>query len=627
VLAKIREKTQGIIATLILAFVAIPFVLWGIGSYFGGSATAPVAEVNGVEIGQREFLQHLEEVQRANPANAGNKVLKQLVLERLIDQTLLTSQARDSGYRISDAQLAALIHQVPDFQRNGKFQPGLYEAALSGQGMRPTDFEAQVRQESIVNQVRQGLSESAFVTEAEVDAVLKLVRQERRVSYAIVSPDAFAPKVKISDADVDAYYKANQEAFLTPEAVRVDYVTLNAADIAKAIEPTDAQLHQAYEAEAASFTTPAKRRVSHILISLPSQAKPADVKAAKAQAEDLLKQIRAGADFATLAKKYSDDADSAKKGGDLGDVAPGILPPALEKAAAALKPGEVSEPVRTSFGFHLVKLTGFTPEKRKPFDAVKQQLRDLVRKRKGEDRFYELAENFKNLVYEHPDGLDTVAKTLDLKIQKSDWFTRDGGSGIAAKAPVVSAAFEPDVLNRQRNSDAIEADTDTLVALHVVDHRPAAVRPLAEVRTKIEQTLRERRAREQAQAATEKWVKAIEQGEAIGKLAAEPGVTLHSAQTLTREHPGSIKPEILNAAFAAPRPKDKPVVGQVDLGKTGFAVYVVEAVKDGDPASADAGLRNQVRELLRRHHGEDYYASYRAGLRKTADIEIHAEQL
>lgn len=626
-LAKIREKTQGIIATLILAFVAIPFVLWGIGSYFRGDTNAPVAKVNGVEISQETYRQRLEEVERANPRDADKSGLKQLVLESMINQTLLASHARDNGYRLSDAQLATLIHQIPQFQRNGKFEPGRYEAVLSSQGLRPTAFEAQLRQESVVAQLRQGLDQSAFVTDAEVGSMLRLLGQERRASYAIVKPAAFKSTVTVSAKDIADYYQANQEAFRAPEAVRVEYVSLKAADIAKKIEPTEEGLRQAYEADAARYVTPAKHRVSHILISLPTHAKEPDVQKAKARAEKLLKQIRAGADFATLAREYSDDKSSAEKGGDLGEVTPGILPPKLEAAAFALKPGEVGGPVRTSFGFHVVKLTGFTPEQRKPFDAVKQEVLDRLRKRKGEDRFYELSERFKDLVYENPGSLKKVAATLDLKIQKSDWFTHKGGAGIAAQPGVAAAAFEPDVLNGDQNSDAIEAGPETLVAVHVVDHRPSVVRPLAEVRSTIEAQLKEQRAREQAQAATEKWVKELEQGQPIKELGRAPGVELHMGETLNREHPGKVDAAIIDAVFAAPRPKEKPVVGQVGLGKQGFAVYVLEAVKDGDPASADAALKTKVRRLLRQRHGEEYYASYRAGLRESANIKINAEQL
>lgn len=626
-LAKIREKTQGIIATLILAFVAIPFILWGIGSYFGGSATAPVAKVDGVEISQETYRRRLDELQSANPRGSINDVMKQVVVESLIGQTLLTAHAKSSGYRIGDAELSAMIHEIPNFQRDGKFEPGLYEALLNAQGMRPAEFEARVRQQSVVAQVQQGLSQSAFVTDAEINSTLRLLLQERRISYALIGTDAFLPKISVSAKAVEDYYQANQESFRSPEAVRVDYVSLKASEVAAGIEPTDTQLREAYVAEAARYVTPAKRRISHILISLPGQPKDEDVQKAKKRAEELLKQIRSGADFAALAKQESSDTESAKKGGDLGDIAPGLLPTEIEAAAAALKPGEVSEPVRTSFGFHLVKLTSLTPEKRKPYEAVKEELRELVRKRKGEERFYEQAERFRNLVYENPQGLDAVAKALDLKVVRSDWITRAGGAGIAAQPRVAAAAFEPDVLSGERNSDAIDIDAQNMVAVHVVDHRPSAVRPLEEVRADIVSTLKEKQAREQGLATAKRWIEEIEKGKSIAALAQGPGITLRRDVVLVRERPGDTNPAIVEAVFAAARPKAQPVAGQVDLGKQGFAVYVLESVKDGNPASADVAAKAKVRQEILQRRGADYYVSYRAGLRKTAEVEINAEQL
>ena len=626
-LAKIREKTQGIIATLILAFVAIPFVLWGIGSYFDGGSMAPVAKVDGVEISQDNYRRRLEELQSANPRAAVNDLMKQVAIQGLVEETLLTSQAQKGGYRIGDAELAALIHADPQFQRDGKFQPALYEAILNAQGLRPAQFEAQVRRQIVVTQAQSALSQSAFVTDAEINATLRLLLQERRVSYALIGGGAFSAKSNISAKDIDDYYQANRESFRSPEAARFAYVSLKATDVAASIEPTDAQLREAYQAEAARYVTSAKRRISHILISLPGQPREEDVQAAKKRAEELLKQIRSGADFAALAKKESSDTESAKQGGDLGDIAPGLLPAELEAAAAALKQGEVSDPIRTSFGFHLVKLSGLTPERGKSFETVKQELRDLVRKRKGEERFYEQVERFRNLVYENPQGLDAVAKALDLDVAQSDWITRAGGPGIAAQARVVAAAFEPDVLSGERNSDAIDVDAQTMVAVHVVDHRPSEVRPLADVRADIEKMLMDRQAREDAHAAAKQWVEEIQQGKSIAALARGPGITLRAAQTLTRERPGDTHPAIVNAVFAAARPKTQPVAGQVDLGKQGFAVYVLESVKDGDPAAAGAEAKARVRQQLLRRHGADYYASYREGLRNTSDIKINAEQL
>ena len=626
-LAKIREKTQGIIATFILFLVAIPFVLWGIGSYFEGGSTAPVAEVNGIEISQQAFRQKLEEFQGLSQQRAESPQLKKLILDNLIDQTLLLAEVEDNGYRTSDAQLARIIQEIPYFQRDGKFEPGLYNALLRQQGLRPADFEARVRRDNLTVQLERGLSESAFATQAEIDAMLRLLQQERVVSYALITPDKFLPKITVSAQEVEDYYQSNQDSFRAPEAVRVEHLTLKADAVARQVSPSEEELRQAYAAEAARYVTPEKRKASHILIEVPAGAKDDEVEAARKRAEELLTQIRGGADFAALAKKHSSDAESAPKGGDLGFVTRGVLPAELENGVYALKPGEVSDIIRTSYGFHLTKVTALTPEERRSFEAVKKELTDMVQKRKGEERFYELAERFRNLVYENPEGLAAAAKQLGLEVETSDWFTRSGGAGVAARPKVVAAAFEADVLSGERNSDAVEVDPQTLVAVHVVDHRPSVVRPLSEVRANIERTLKEQRARERARAAAEEWVAKLNEGKSLKQLAGELGVPVEASKSVSREKSAGLLPQLSDAVFAAPKPGDQPVYGKVDLAAQGAAVFALEAVQEGDPAKADEALRARVRQQLLRRRGADYYASYRAGLRQGADVEINADQL
>jgi peptidyl-prolyl cis-trans isomerase D len=627
VLAKIREKTQGIIATFIVSLIAIPFILWGIGSYFDRGTSVAVAKVNGTEITQQVYRQQLEQLRGVDPRRAESRVLRQMIVESLIEQTLLVTDAEDHGYRLSNGQLTQVIHDIPYFQRDGRFDPALYEELLRRQGLRPAEFETRMRRDNVTTQVQRGLSESAFVTEADVAAMVRLLKQERRVSYAIVSADAFLPKVTVSGQEIEDYYQSNQASFRAPEAVRIEYLTLKAGDIVQQAQPTEEELRQAYSADAARYVTPEKRKASHVLISVPAGANGDADKAARARIEELAKQIRGGANFAAVAKKNSDDKESAAKGGDLGDVSRGVLPPELETAVYALKLGEVGAPVRSSFGYHLIKVTGSQPEQRRSYESVKQELTDQVRRRKGEERFYELGERFRNLVYEHPEGLQPAAKELGLTVQTSDWFTREGGAGIAAQPRVAAAAFEPDVLSRERNSDAVEANAETLVALHVVEHRPSTVRPIADVRPMIERTLKENRARDQVHAVAEEWVKKLEQGAKLAELARASGVTLLPAKTLSREQPGGVDKRLVDAVFAAPRPKDQPVFGQVDLARQGYAVYALETVRDADPATADAASKDRIKRQLAQRRGADYYTSYRSGLRKVADVQINTDQL
>lgn len=627
VLTKIREKIQGILAVFVVSLLAVPFVLWGIGSYFEGGSSVAVAEVNGVEISQRLYRQHLDELRRTNVQQAESGMLKELVLENLIGQTLLLVQAQENGYRVSDADLARVIHALPYFQTDGRFDPRLYQSSLRRQGMTPAEFEDQLRRDILPHQLQQGLRQSAFVTEADVAQAIRLLRQEREVAYAVIDAGAFLDEVSVDPKEIEDYYRANRESFRAPEAVRVAYITLKASDLGRGMEASEEELRRAYEADAARYVAPERRRISHILIEVPSGADGDAAGPARAKMEALLKELRAGADFAALAKEHSDDPASAAKGGDLGEVSRGVLPAELEEAVFALEPGEVSEPVRTGFGYHLAKLTDYIPEQRRPYEAVKEELAERVRERKAQEEFYVLAERFRNLVYEHPRDLETAAEALGLEVQTSDWFTREGGAGVAADSRVVEAAFEPEVLHDGWNSDAIELDRETLVAVRVADHRPSEIRPLAEVRSEIEGLLKAERTRERAGETAAAWVAKLEQGRNLRELADGSGVASYASETVTREQPGGIEGPLAGAVFAAPRPEGEPVIGQVDLGARGHAVYALEAVRDADPDSADAELEQRVRGQVLQRRGMDYYLSYREGLRETADVTVNADQL
>lgn len=627
-LTKIREKVQGIIAGFITVLIAVPFALWGINSYFGGVERDYVAKVDGTTIGTQVYRQALEQFRDpANPGLIQNPAFKQLVVERLVDQVLLAREAHKRGYRLSDERLGRLIRGLPYFQREGRFDPQLYEAMLRREGIGVRDYEESRRREYTVAQVMAGLAESAIVTEPDIAAVIRLFRQEREVAYALIPTETFLPKVTIAPQDVERYYQAHPDLFRTTEEVRIAYLRLSTQQLLEDYSVAEEELRRLYEQESARFTTPERRRAAHILIALPPQADETETARALAKAQGLARQLRDGADFAALARQYSQDPDSAARGGDLGDVRRGMLPRELEQAVFALPPGGVSEPVRTQYGFHLVKLTGYVPEKRQPFEIARPELVKLVRSRKGVQRFYELSEQLRNLVYEQPDSLEPAARALGLKLEQSEWFSRAGGRGIAAHPRVVEAAFSTEVLDLRRNSDVIELDADTFVALRILDHRPAELRPLAEVRRNIERRLRQEAARTAARRLGEELLAPLERGVPLAALALQHGLKYHPPRVIMREA-GDPDRRIVEAAFRLPRPEGgHPRYGLADLGEQGYALLALRRVIDGDPARADTAVRAQVERLLRQRRGDDYFAYYRARLRAESKVKIYDDRL
>lgn len=627
-LTKIREKVQGIIAGFITVLIAVPFALWGVNSYFGGAERDYVAKVDGTTIGTQVYRQTLEQFRDpANPGLIQNPAFKRLVLENLVDQALLTQEAHTRGYRLSDERLGRLIRGLPYFQREGRFDPQLYEAMLRREGIGIRDFEESRRREHITAQLRVGLTESAVVTEPDIAAVIRLLRQEREVAYALIPAEGFLPKVTIAPQDVERYYQANADLFRTTEEVRIAYLRLSTERLLEDHPVSEEELRRLYEQESARYTVPESRRAAHILIALSPQADEAEAARALEKAQELAKQLRAGADFAAHARRYSQDTDSAARGGDLGDIRRGMLPRELEQAVFALASGGISEPVRTQYGFHIVKLTGHVPEKRQPFEAVRPELVKLVRSRKGVQRFYELTEQLRNLVYEQPDSLEPAAKALGLKIEESEWFSRAGGRGIAAHAKVVDAAFGTEVLDLRRNSDVIELDADTFVAIRILDHRPAEIKPLAEVRREIERRLRQEAARAAAHSLGEELIAELGRGVSLAALAQKHGLKYHPPRAVARET-GDPDRRIVEAAFRLPRPEDEHSrYGMADLGAQGYALLALKRVTDGDPARADAATREQVKRLLMQRRGDEYFTYYRARLRAEAKVKIYDDRL
>lgn len=623
-LTTIREKTQGIIATFILVLIVIPFALWGINSYFEGGGRVPVATVNGKDISESELREAIDQSRdRIDPAMLNRPEFRAQILDGLVERTLLVGDAERQGYRISDFQMAEFIRSLPFLQQNGRFEPALYDNFLRQRGFTTQQFESLLRGQEISSQVQYALANTGIVTDQELEGVVRLLAQERDVAWAVVSPEAFAARASVDSQAVEAYYRAHPEQFQTIEQVRVEYLRLGAADLMRQYQPTDEEIRKAYADEATRYVTPAKLGAAHILVKVAADADAETAQKAAARAQSLAQQLQAGADFAALAARNSDDKNTSAKGGNLGELRAIRLPKELEEAAKNLKPGGVSAPVRTSLGYHLLKLTVLVPEKRKPLADVRAELVQLLRKRYGDERFYELGEKFRNLVYEQPDSLEPAAKALGLEIQKTDWFARSGGAGVAANPRFVETAFNPDVLAKVRNSDAVEINNETLAALRVLDHRPATLRPLAEVRGQIEERLKAEKKRELARAQAQELLQALNAGESLDKTAARARLTYHAAKTLRRDERKLADARIVTEAFRLPRPEaGRQSVALADLGVQGVALVAVSRVRDSDAGMKDKALVDKARRLLLERRGAGYFAAYREGLRKRGDIKI-----
>ncbi|WP_295449415.1 SurA N-terminal domain-containing protein [uncultured Thiodictyon sp.] len=594
-LQQIHDRAKGWFAWLIIIMISIPFALWGIQSYIGGGGEPVAGLVNGHEISERELDQRLqtERIQRReemgatfDPAQFDDKRLRQEVLDAMIRETLVVDAGNRMGLRVADAVLRGQIVAEPAFQQGGRFDTTAYEQALKYQGLSPSQFEAQLRQRMVGSQLVRAVAGSELVTKVEREQYQRLLGQRRELSWLRVPVAGFIGDEPIDDQAIKAYYEGHPARFQVPEQVKLDYLVLDVAGLAAKSSVAEDDMRRVYDTDQARFGQPERRTVRHILLTVPADAEAATAQAVLAEIVGIRQRIQAGESFEALAKAVSKDPGSASQGGSLGEINKGIMDPAFEQSAFSLPVGEISEPVRTKFGYHLIQVQSITPAAVKPFDQAREQLRGELAKQKAEALFYDQGERLANLVYESSDSLAPAAKELGLQIQHTDWIGRAGGEGMLRHPKVTAAAFSDEVLNEHRNSDLIEPEKDVLqsVVLRVIDHREASTRPLDEVRPEIVTALRKERAQQAATAAATAGAQKLRGGVDWAAVAGESKVD--EAGMVSRSDP-NIPAAVAKVAFTLPVPAvGAASVGTAVLEDGDAAIVRVTKVEDGPVEAA-----------------------------------------
>ena len=633
----IRDRAQGWLAWLIIGLLIIPFALWGINQYFQGGGDANVATVNGTEISlqkyQQAYQQQRNRIRSMLGKNASADLLDSLVkpkdvINGLIENELLLQTVVDSGFRVSDQLLAQQIQSIEAFQQNGKFSKELYSQLVRNQGDSLPSFEARMHRSTLINQLRSGVVDTSIVTNKDVDQYIRLDKQKRAISYVVIPAANYLNDANVSDAQIEEYYQSHRDQYMNPEQVSINYIELSASDLAKKqADPTSEELRALYDEHKDEFGVGEERKARHILIQVKDQNNKEEVKKAEEKANDLLKRIKQGESFEKLAKEFSEDPGSASKGGDLGFFGRGTMEQSFEDAAFALKKGEVSGVIKTSFGFHIIKLEDIHPATRKTLDQVRPELVQMFHQRKAETQFQDQSETLANVAYEQPDSLVPAAEALGLTVRTSGMFSRTSGKEIAANPKVVSAAFSQDVLKKGFNSEPIEIGNNQVVVLRVKEHKEASQRGLEEVKEEIHNLLKHDMASEKAQANGKDMVSRLKKGESSETIANELKIKWNKPEPMSRnEH--KIDRKIVDFAFSMARPSEgKAVTSGLKLNNGDYSVIQLLSVIDGDPSKVEASERKSVEKKLADIYSNSEFEDFVAGLKKQATITIHQENL
>jgi len=546
-------------------------------------------------------------------------------LDFLVEERLLAQTVEDARLRISDPQIAGFIRGAETFAVDGKFSLERYKQAVNMLGFTEAGFEAQARNDLAVQQLRAGIALSAFATEPEAQRLAQLFAQKRDIGYALIEPGD-PDSVQVSDADAEAHYKANQEAFRVDEKVALEYLELSLDDLKKEI-PVDEELLQAhYEATKDAYTSQEQRSANHILVQLKKDASAAEDAAAKAKIETLRALVEGGSSFEEVAKQNSDDVGSRAEGGDTGLFPRGVMAPEFEAAVFAMQPGELSQPVKTEFGYPLIRLREIKPGGTKPFAEVRPEVEEAYRREQAENLYFERAEAFSNAVTEHPDSLEAAADAMNLKPRSTEPLTRVEVEE-RFSVDVANAAWEPEVLTEGLASMPVEIDSTRVVAVRVVAHAPAHVPPFAEVRNDVIDVVRNERLREAVKKRGEAILDRLEKGEPVAAVMAAEKLEWVEEQGVVRDS-GKVNRAVARAAFSAPLlTGQEPVVFGVPIGTGSFAVVKVGNLRL--PTAEE--LQGKNVDVIRRDAGRTYMASswqgFVAQLREQGKVKTYPERL
>jgi peptidyl-prolyl cis-trans isomerase D len=607
-LQAIRDKVTGWIAYGIIFLISIPFALWGVNSYLGGGELAPAATVNGEEITQRDLDQAFANYRQrllqlfggSIPASLGDETaIRSRVLEQLIEESALRQYSEERNYRIGDEELARMIRGMDEFKRDGQFDAEIYQAQLRSIGYSPLGFEQQMRRSGSVDQFQDGIRATAFITPMVKRQYASLDNQTRKIRTLKYRLDPGS--IEIGANEIEQHYLANVDRYQSPESMKIDYIEVSLDSVKQNIDVNEDDVVARYQESLDSYTSEEIREASHILIKA---ADDSENDAARARIDDIRARIVNGESFADLARELSEDPGSAADGGNLGEIERGIMVPTFESTLFSMQLEELSEPVKTAFGWHLIKLHSISGGEVQSFESVKEVLEDEIRTELAEVQIFDLVENLANMVYEQSDSLLPAAEQLGLTLQTSDWFSRFSGTGIATEQKLRQTAFSDEILQQGRNSDAIELGSERVVFIRLNQYKPAEPRPLEEVQQAVRAELLRNTISERGVKAGIQALEDLRAGKTLDELAMEWSSGINDHGFVTRNQP-QMDTGILQTGFAMAKPEQGLVYDGLLMDDGGYVILELSAVLSND-AELDP---ETLQRLLQAQGGAEYTAA------------------
>jgi peptidyl-prolyl cis-trans isomerase D len=612
-LNSIKEKSKGIFTYVIVGLISLTFIITALYGVDFNSSGETVATINSEEISKKEFLSEFNPKKRQLQQELAEKyttefdsILKQSTLESMINRRLLDQLAKDMGHATTGEELQALIQSNGVFKVDGQFSLERYKKLLALNGYSDVVYETTKLAELTQGQIKYNLLDSAFVTPFALKNLQELNDQQREFNYIQLNANNYSDKVKVAAESVKDFYDNQKESFSEPQKLKVNFVELSLSQIAKDIQVNDDELFNFYEDEKERFTTEEERQAQHILVE------------SKQQAEQIVTQLNSGADFAKLAATHSQDTGSKDAGGDLGFFTLGVMMPEFEAKVFSMKVGEVGAPVKTEFGYHVIKLNAIQVGDIKPFESVRDDLTKLYKQTKAQKSLYDLTEQLTNLAYEA--GLEEVADQMNLKLNTSEFFTQDNTQH---EQKFIDAAFSDVVFNKGENSEPIELSGDRVLVLRVKDKLAQRQKSFNEVKGEINTHLTTLLAKTFIDNIAQKISESLIKGdtEAVQVLMDKNQLKWNKVGWIKRD---SSKADVMivNKVFALTKPSNSTTYSAQSLNKRESVVIALSKVKTSNKAPSNALART-----LLNFESDETFKGILTTLRKNADLEIFTERL
>lgn len=594
-LIRFRSFLQGIFGKVIMLMIVATLSVFGFGAFTVFTNTDNIAAVvNGDDISERALRNQIDRYRQrvAGEENASELLARSQspefvdqTLDSLINQKLLEQAAVEYGLVASEMAVDQGIRTLPDFQIEGEYEPELFRETLQATGMSAQRYRSEFESFLLRSQLMLGVAGTNFVTKPEFERALSLGGESRDIAWLPVKWKPLAVVIEISDEQVAEYYQSFMSNYELPERIVVEYLKLDETQMVAQMDVPEEDIQSAYEAEKSEFVPNEERRSAHILIRTNDER---DEEAVMALAETVHEKLLAGAGFAEMVKEYSDDEGTVSRGGDLGWAARGQFVPPFEEALFALQEGDISEPVKTSFGVHIIKLFEVRGAEFDSYDAIKGRIRLDIAEDLAAEQFAEQSRQLAEISYESSD-LQAASDALSLPVERSEPLTRDDAEGVFATPVVIAAIYSEDVLEQGYNSALLEPEAGVAMVVRLAEKQPARQQSLEEVRDEIVETLRKERALQNARVLADAAIKRLLEGGDKEVLAQDLDTAwVEKADILRTDQENR---EIVKVAFDL----QEPAEGQIAVDKVetdeGVLLVTVTGTIAGNASALDARRR------------------------------------